>query len=314
MMTAVLFPGQGSQEPGMGRDAAEARADCMEMWELAEKFSGHKLREIYWDASATPEQADTRYLQPALTVVNLGLWLASPLKKAPAGLVVAAAGHSLGEWAALAAAGALSIPDVIELTALRGKLMAEAGRSGLGMAAILKMDRAAAEAAVEQAASDSGAKVWLANLNTPGQFVASGESAALDVLGGIVKAAKGRMIPLAVSGAFHTPLMAEPAAEFAKVLAKKDFAVPAFPVVMNVTATPLSNPAELRTASEAQMTGQVRWIDSVQAMYAAGARKFIELGPKAVLAKMVAPNLDGIGEAEAVTAATLEQAVGLPME
>lgn len=138
--TAVLFPGQGSQEPGMGRDVAEASKEAMELWKKAEQISGLPLRAVYWESDDAALMADTKHLQPALTVVNVTLWQALSGKLSPA----CAAGHSLGEYSALAAAGSLSPESALELVSLRGKLMADADPDGKGgMAAILKLNREA---------------------------------------------------------------------------------------------------------------------------------------------------------------------------
>ena len=126
--TAVLFPGQGSQEPGMGRDVAEASKEAMALWKKAEQISGLPLRAVYWESDDAALMADTKHLQPALTVVNVTLWQALSGKLSPA----CAAGHSLGEYSALAAAGALSPESTLELVSLRGKLMADADPDGKG--------------------------------------------------------------------------------------------------------------------------------------------------------------------------------------
>jgi [acyl-carrier-protein] S-malonyltransferase len=170
---AVLFPGQGSQEKGMGRDLAESRSEAMDLWKLAENASGLPLREIYWDGSEA-DMADTRALQPALTAVNLSFWLLLGEKLAPAAL----AGHSLGEFAALAAAGVLPIQEVLTLTALRGRLMAEIKSPGDGMAAVLKLPQDAVEDIVNVARDVTGAELRIANYNSPEQYVLSGRKAA----------------------------------------------------------------------------------------------------------------------------------------
>lgn len=300
---AVLFPGQGSQEKGMGRDLAEASADAMELWKLAEKASGLALREIYWDGDDA-SMANTRNLQPAMTVTTLNLWLTLRNKLSPMGM----AGHSLGEYAALAAAGALPIQQVLEMVSLRGKLMAEAGGTDGAMAAILKVSLETVEELVGKAAQATGGTLLVANYNTPGQYVISGRKDAVDQAAGLCKEVKGRAIPLAVSGAFHSPMMAEAAAELQKVLAKADWRAPSVPVFANVTGKGESDPRQLEGLLSRQMTSSVRWIDTMGAMYAAGARTFVEIGPKGVLTKMVKPNLDGKDDVNAVSIASKEAA------
>lgn len=310
--TAFLFPGQGSQELNMGRDVAEAQSAAMDLWLLAEKCSGLKLREIYWgalDAAPAPEMSDTRALQPALTVVNVSLWLAAK-GKAQAMSVVGAAGHSLGEFAALCAAGVLSVEDVVKAVCERGKLMADAGSpsgpSGHGMAAVVKLPLETVEAIVAKAAGQSGAFLRIANHNSPAQFVISGEKPALDAASALVKEAKGRAVPLAVSGAFHSPLMSEPANAFAKVLDSLAWRPAAFPVYMNVTGQAETDPGVLKALLTAQMTSSVLWTVTMRGLYAAGARRFVELGPKSVLAKLALQNLEGKDDIIAQAAGTMD--------
>jgi len=306
---AFLFPGQGSQELNMGRDVAEAQSAAMDLWKFAEKYSGIKLREIYWGAPAAapaPEMADTRALQPALTVVNLSLWLAVKDKTA-----VAAAGHSLGEFAALAAAGVLSVEDTIKAVCERGKLMAGAGKEGHGMAAVVKLSLATVEQIVDKAAKQSGAFLRIANHNSPAQHVLSGEKPALDAASALVKEAKGRAVPLAVSGAFHSPLMSEPANVFAKILDDLRWQSAQFPVCMNVTGLLERDPGILKALLTAQMTSSVFWTTTMQSLYSARARRFVELGPKSVLTKLVGQNLKGVDDAIAQSAGSLDAVLAL---
>ena len=301
----ILFPGQGSQEKGMGRDLAESATEAMELWQLAEKASGLPLREIYWDGDEAA-QADTRNLQPAMTVVNINLWRALRKKISP----MAAAGHSLGEYAALAAVGALPVNQVLELVSLRGKLMAEAGGTGGSMAAILKVSLPDVEALVAKAAEATKGVLLVANYNTPGQYVISGRKDAVDQAAGLCKELKGRAIMLAISGAFHSPLMAEAAAEMAKPLKKADWKSPAMPVYMNVTGTATTDPMVMLDLLSRQMTSSVRWIDTMGNLYADGARTFLEIGPKGVLSKMAKPNLEGKDDWQTFNVATAEAAEG----
>ncbi|ADU64159.1 MAG: ACP S-malonyltransferase [Pseudodesulfovibrio sp.] len=305
--TAILFPGQGSQEQGMGRDVAESRDEAMDLWLFAERESGLPLREIYWDGGSG-DMADTRALQPALTVVNLSLWLAARDRLTP----VAAAGHSLGEFAALAASGALDGRDAIRAVCLRGRLMAEAGGEGHGMAAVVKLDQTEVERIVDQAASDTGRELRIANYNSPGQFVISGEREPLEAAAALVKEAKGRAIPLAVSGAFHSPLIREAADEFAAFLAGLTWKSPTFLVHHNATALPEPDPAGIALVMQRQMTSSVLWIQTIQTMWLAGVRHFAEVGPKNVLTKLLAPNLKDMTEAwTSTTIGSLEQAASL---
>ena len=295
---ALLFPGQGSQEPGMGRDLADADADAMDLWKKAERISGIALREIYWDGDES-RMADTRNLQPALTVVNLSLWRKLSAKLAP----LAAAGHSLGEFSAMAAAGVLPVDVVLELVSLRGRLMSQADPHGKGtMAAVVKLTLAQVEACVAEARDSSGETLVVANHNTPGQFVVSGTAAAMAVLQEKVKTAKGRAVPLSVSGAFHSPLMAEAAAEFAQAVdavGKGSWSNARFPVYCNASPSAESDASALKNLMRKQMTSPVYWIDTVARLWDAGARLFVECGPKGVLGKMVGPILQAHSPAAA---------------
>jgi [acyl-carrier-protein] S-malonyltransferase len=313
--TAYLFPGQGSQELNMGRDVAEAMSSAMDLWILAEKHSGLALREIYWGAEGAapaPEMSDTKALQPALTVVNVSLWLAlRDRNPAAAALAVGAAGHSLGEFSALAAAGVLGVEEVVTTVCERGKLMAGAAREGHGMAAVLKLPLAEVERIVDTAAKRSGAFLRIANHNSPAQYVISGEAPALEAAAALVKEARGRAIALAVSGAFHSPLISEPANAFVKVLDGLRWQPAKFPVCMNVSARPESDPGVLKALLSAQMTSSVLWTDTVRNLYGLGARRFAEIGPKNVLAKLAPQNLEGRDDVIAQSAGTLEAVLAL---
>ncbi|PTN35066.1 ACP S-malonyltransferase [Desulfonatronum sp. SC1] len=278
----VVFPGQGSQEPGMGRDVAERFPEVMELWRRTEKAAGAPLREIYWDG-AEQDMARTRYLQPAMTATTLGLWIVGHERLQAEAL----AGHSLGEFAALAAARILEIPVVLELTALRGRLMDEVGEAQGGkMAAVLKLSQEVVQEIVDTARGESGQELRIANHNSPAQFVISGTADLVDQAAALVKERKGRAVPLAVSGAFHSSLMAEPAKEFAGALKKLDWRTPRIPVYFNVTAAVESDPARIQTLVAKQMTSSVLWTQGVQAQWADGGRTWIELGPKGVLSRL----------------------------
>lgn len=290
---AALFPGQGSQEPGMGRALAEGHKEVMDLWKQAERACKAELREIYWDGDEAA-MADTRFLQPALTVVNIGLWT----QLAPHVQPLAAAGHSLGEFSALAAAQVLPVGEILELVTLRGQLMANADPEGKGaMAAVLKLPQAEVEELVREAAEESGKMIVLANLNSPQQFVISGEREAVERLTAMVQERKARAIPLKVSGAFHSPLMAETARELAKAMDKLHWSRARFPVVCNATATAETEVEALRAALEVQATSKVRWIETMRVLWEIGSRTFVEIGPKNVLSKLAKPNLEWTDEA-----------------
>ena len=278
---SLLFPGQGSQVPGMGRDVAEARPEAMQLWKRAEAVSGLPLREIFWEGD-DDAMSDTRALQPALTVVNINLW------RELSGRVTAcsAAGHSLGEFSALAAAQVLDEESVLRIVSLRGQLMAEADpdRRG-GMAALLKMTPETVAEIVAEAAKETDSLLIVANYNT-----------------------------LAVSGAFHSPMMDKANRELEPLLRKAVWRKPRFPVYCNVLGTPVTDGESARDVMLRQMTSSVQWIDTMRNEFRDGARHWLELGPKPLLGKMVAPCVKDVAspeEQEAVSVAfvgTLEDA------
>lgn len=289
----LLFAGQGSQVPGNGKRMAEANPEAMQLWHLAEKESGLPLREIYWEG---PEDAmsDTAALQPALTAFCCALW--KELRKKTGMKPFAAAGHSLGEFSAFAAAGVISPESAIKLTALRGRLMAEADPDKKGaMAAILKLDSCESARIAAEAASETGEMLVAANFNTPSQLVVSGEKEAVELACKKAKERKGRAVLLAVSGAFHSPLMQKANEVFTAELDRVCWRDPAFPVYCNVNAKPVTTAAEARQACSSQMVSSVHWVDTIRNIYAAGGRSWLEIGPKSVLGKMVAPCLAALG-------------------
>jgi [acyl-carrier-protein] S-malonyltransferase len=285
MNIALLFPGQGSQEPGMTRDLAETDRDSMDLWKKAERISGLPLREIYWGGDEAA-MADTRSLQPALTTANLVLWQKLAPKLAPS----AVAGHSLGEYSALAVAGVLPVDTILELVALRGRLMSEADPTGRGaMAVIVKLSLTQVEESVAEAKKATGKAILVANYNTPAQFVVSGDKAAIEKIQEIAKETKGRALPLAVSGAFHSPLMNEAATELASAIdriGKGQWNKACFPVYCNAAPKAESDPERIKELLKQQMTSSVYWIDTITRQWDDGCRTFVECGPKGVLGKM----------------------------
>ena len=287
---ALLFPGQGAQMPGMARDFADADTEIMELWKQAEKISGLPLCGLYWD-SEDPAMVDTRNLQPGLTVANLSIWAFMSRYLAPA----AVAGHSLGEYSALAASGALSFKDAMQAVTIRGQLMADADPSGNGaMAAVLKLPLPAVLEAAAEAQELTQELVIVANRNTPAQFVFSGAKNAVAQASELAKQAGGKVIPLAVSGAFHSPLMDVAAKEMRLVLQKLDWNHPAFPVYCNVSGQAVSDRLSLADIMQEQVTSPVLWIDTIENMRLAGLNRWLELGPKAVVGKMVPAILEGL--------------------
>ncbi len=288
---ALLFPGQGAQELGMGRALAEHSADAMDLWKKAENISKLPLREIYWEGDDLA-MSDTKALQPALTVVNLALWQAVASRFSPS----CTAGHSLGEYASLGAAKVLSFEKILELVTLRGRLMAEADPHGVGaMAAILKLDLIHVQELVEECAEQSGELLRIANYNTPGQFVLSGTKNSMELALAAAKERKGRGIALKVSGAFHSPLMSEAAQELTPVLQKADWKKPIIPVYCNVHGKAVQDAELLCQCMVAQMTSSVQWIETMQQQHENGVEAYLEVGPKAVLSKMVSPCLAPLG-------------------
>lgn len=287
---SLLFPGQGAQVAGMGRDVADADPAAMNIWKRAESISGLPLREICWEGDEKA-MSDTRVLQPALTVVCLTLWQALSRHVRPLGC----AGHSLGEYSALCASGALDLDTTLHLVSLRGALMADCDPDGRGaMAAVVKLPLEKVQDIVKRCADETGLVLLVANYNTPGQYVISGEKPAVEMAGAMAKEIKGRALPLAVSGAFHSPLMKEAADGLAAHMRKAVWRKPVCPVYSNVTASALTDGESIREAMMVQMTSPVRWIEIMRAQYTDGLRSFLEVGPKAVLSKMVDRCLDGV--------------------
>lgn len=290
--TSVLFPGQGSQERGMGRDLAEADAQSMDLWRTAEKKCKAGLREIFWDGD---EQAmtQTRYQQPALFVTGISLWRHLAAALSPSFL----AGHSVGEFTALAAADVLGVEEALELVCLRGQLMFETGEYRFGsMAAVLKLDEKQVRSIVRQAGEETGEEICVANYNSPQQIVISGAKTAVDRALDMVRDMKGRGKELPVSGAFHSRLMQEPAAELAKVMQKMDWQGPKIPVHLNVTAQPAKTAQEICEAMSTQMISPVLWSQLILDQWARGARTWWELGPKGVLTRLMRHILSDQGD------------------
>ena len=290
MSLALLFPGQGSQFVGMGRDLAATHPEAARLFEEADEILGYSLSRLAWDGPEN-ELLETRNAQPAILVHSAAAFAVIRERIGPVAL---AAGHSLGEFSAHAAAGTVSFADAVRTVRLRGELMYEAGRSLPGtMAAVLGLDDAAVEEVCRQASGADGECVP-ANFNARGQVVVSGDPVAVErALAAATDAGALRVIPLAVSGAFHSPLMT-PAEEGLRAgLDRITFRPPAFPVVSNVTAEPVHDPAISRDLMIRQLTSPVRWSQSVLAMVANGVDQFLEVGPGSVLCGLNRRNARG---------------------
>src|SRR3984957_10075992 len=293
MSLAFVFPGQGSQSVGMGRDLADAFAVARQTFEEVDDALSQRLSRLMFEGPQD-ELNLTENTQPALMAVSLAVVrVLESLGMKPLPRVAAfVAGHSLGEYSALAAVGAFSVPDTARLLKLRGRAMQDAVPVGVGaMAAILGADIEAvmAIAAEAEANPDGPAEVCqVANDNTPGQVVVSGHKAAVERAIRIA-AEKGfrKAIMLQVSAPFHCRLMQPAADAMAEALANATIAPLAVPVISNVTAAPTTTPAEIRRLLVEQVTGMVRWRESVLAMKAAGVDRLVELGAGKALTGMV---------------------------
>ena len=274
MKTAYIFPGQGSQFPGMGQDLYKEHKELMEK---ANGILGFRLTDIMFEGSADDLKA-TRVTQPAIFLHSVLLALD---RKEQADMV---AGHSLGEFSALVAAGAVSFEDGLRLVALRASEMQKCCEKTPGaMAAVINLPDGVIE---EVCAGIPG--VVPANYNSPGQVVISGEDTAVDEACVRLKAAGAkRALKLPVSGAFHSPLMEPARAALARAIDETPFQAPRCPIYQNVSARPTTDPALIKENLLKQLTSPVRWTQTVQNMLADGATTFVELGPGTVLQGLV---------------------------
>jgi [acyl-carrier-protein] S-malonyltransferase len=298
---AVLFPGQGSQFVGMGADVFAERPGLL--GKTADDTLGWSLSKTVAEG---PDEELTRTdrAQPALYAVSFALWdvLRKALPRPPA----AAAGHSLGEYTALTAAGVIDFDEGLALVSERGEAMAEAAEAAepSTMVAVMGMDAPAAEK-VAADRRNRGGRLWVANLNAPGQIVFAGSVDDVDwLVDNAAEYGARRAIPLNVAGAFHTPYMAPAADRLSAALDAADFADPAFPVYANVTAVPMADP---RTQLAEQLTSPVRFTESLEAMAADGVDAFIHVGPGNVTAGLVRRSVPG---ADAYTVSEIADVAG----
>lgn len=271
----------------MGQELAQSFPVARETFAEADAILGYALSELCFTGPAET-LTETRNAQPAILVTSIAALRALAAARPELPPPVYVAGHSLGEYSALVAAGALSFADAVRLTRVRGELMAQAGAAHPGsMAAVLRLADERVADICAQAAEETGDVVQVANYNSPGQVVISGGPAGVAAAVALAKSAGGRAIPLAVSVPAHSALMAPAAAQFAAHLAAVRFAQPAIPIIGNVTAELLTTPDQIRAELVAQLTAPVRWTATIERLTATGVTRCVEIGPGDVLTGLV---------------------------
>lgn len=286
-MLALLFPGQGSQFVGMGRDAFDASAGAREVFEAADDALGFSLSGLCFDGPEDALQL-TENQQPAILTTSLALLRA--LEERVAVQPAYVAGHSLGEYTALVAAGALPFEEAVAIVHARGRYMQEAVPAGQGaMSALIGCSPEAAEEACRAAAAESGAVVAAANFNSPQQTVIAGDAAAVKLAGEkALEAGAKRAVGLAVSAPFHCSLMQGAAEKLSVELARANFRAFETPVVSNVEAQPNSDPARLESLLREQVTAPVRFTEMISTLGELGVDRYLEVGPGRVLSGLIA--------------------------
>lgn len=307
-MLALLFPGQGSQEVGMGRDAADSSAAAREVFQAADDQLGFALSRLCFEG---PEEhlRRTELQQPAILATSIALLRAVEERMALAPAFVA--GHSLGEYTALVAAGSLALDDALRLVHARGRYMQEAVAEGRGaMAAILGAPPGVVERACERAREETGRVVAPANYNGPQQTVIAGETLAVEVACDRARdAGARRAVLLPVSAPFHCPLMLPAAEKLWPELATTRFQVPRPPIVTNVDAAPNSDPERIAPLLRSQVTAPVRFTEMVETLRDRGVTHVLEIGPGRVLSGLVARIAPGIQRASVGSVREIDAAV-----
>lgn len=289
MSTAYLFPGQGSQSVGMGKSHYDDNEEFASYVNRANDVLGFDLKQIMFEG---PEEKlkQTEFTQPAIFLHSIALF--NTLDATPDMV----AGHSLGEFSALVACGAIAFEDALKIVRRRGELMQKAGENNPGtMAAVIGMDDEVVERICKQATQEVGKEVIAANFNCPGQVVISGDEEAIDKAVALLKQEGCRLAKkLPVSGAFHSSLM-QPAYDGLKEsLEKLDISKPNCPIYSNYTAEPTTDPEEIRSNVLHQLLNPVRWTQTLQNMHENGADAFVEVGPGKVLQGLVKRTLDDV--------------------
>ncbi|NJN55519.1 MAG: ACP S-malonyltransferase [Anaerolineae bacterium] len=278
MSTAFLFPGQGSQHVGMGHDLVQHCPESRAVFDQADDLLGFSLSGLCFAGPET-ELMDTVNQQPAIFTTSMAVfaWMQTEGWQRPSFV----AGHSLGEFSALVAAGVFSFADGLRLVRRRGELMKLAGEREPGaMAAVLGLDMPVVQQLCAQASEQAGRPVQVANDNCPGQVVISGDARALQTAVQLAEQAGARkVVRLPISIAAHSPLMASVSADFAEAVEATPMQTAVCPVIGNVTARPLSNPDEIRAELKAQLTAGVIWTASINGLLASGVDTFVEVGP-----------------------------------